>query len=161
MVFELPIDKKTPTMAELKEKNIKWRTMYYNLLSGEQKNQFMADMQDIVNNPFRYSIVEFSYVTLIDGTPTMFFRIKEDFKIEEIKDRKFDIFCKLFTTAEFKEMDEIINDYDQTNLFLLGEKRITMKGGDFFILLIWATKNAPTKSMEGLNALKHLFSGSK
>jgi hypothetical protein len=159
--MELPIDKKPPTMAELKAKNLKWKTKYYNMTLADDLNRFMKDMEDFVNNPYRLSINEFKYETYTDGSPYIVTRFKEDTSIDIVKQNKFSIFVKLFTTVEFEDLDAIINSYDQTTLYLLGEKRLSMKGGDFFILLIWATVNKPTKSTEGLNELRKWLSTGK
>jgi len=155
--MELPIDKKPPTLADLKEKNILWKTSFYNFTNSEELNQFVTDMENFVNNPSKYQITEFDYQTQVDGTPFALVRYKLDNKIEEIKEKKFFVFAKIYTKFEFDDLDAIINQHDKTTLYLLGEKRLTMKTGDFFILLIWATVGKPTKFTEGLDALRSII----
>ena len=146
-----------PTLAELKEKGISWRTAYYNLCSAQHMNNFIADMEKHVNNPLKIQIGDFDYQPLVDGTPCVMVRYRDDDKID-LLEKKITLWGKLYTTAEFADMDKIINGYDATTLFLLGEKRLTMKTGDFFILLIWATLDRPMRRTEGLNGLKQLLS---
>ena len=103
-------------------------------------------------------MINFDYQTQVDGTPFIVVRFKDNESIEKIPNKRFFIYGKLYTTDELDELDKILNAYDQTTLFLLAEKRLTMKTGDLFILLIWATVNKPTKFMEGIHVLKSLFS---
>ena len=151
--MKLPIDEVPPTFAELKDKGITWRTAYYNLCSQPQMNNFIADMEKHVNNPLKVQIYEFDYQPLVDGTPCIMVRYREDDKLDWL-DKKIELWGKLYTTAEFADLDKILNSYDQTSVFLLGEKRLTMKTGDFFILLIWATLDKPMRRTEGLSGLR-------
>lgn len=152
--MELPFEKKQPTMADLKQKDLTFNTEFYEFTNAEGMNQFVADMEYVVNNPLRKQIMEFDYQTQVDGSPFALLRYKTDGKVEEVKEKKFFIFAKLFTKFEFNDLDAIINRHDKTTLYLLGEKHLTMKTGDFFILLIWATIEKPTKFTEGLDALR-------
>ena len=155
--MELPIDKKQPTFADLKEKGISFRTKLYTFTSSQDMNDFINDMEAVANNPLKYQISEFNYQTQVDGTPFAMLRFKDDEKIDEVKERKFVIWGKIFTKPEFVELDEIINKHDRTNLHLLGEKRLSMKTGDFFIMLIWATNDRPAKFTGGLDVLRAIF----
>ena len=154
----LPYEKKQPTFADSKEKGIKWRTRFYNFLNPQDMNQFLNDVQEVVNNPLRHRIVEFEYDTQVDGTPFTLLRYRDDTKVDKPKERDYSLFAKLFTTKEFDDLDAILDSYDKTSLYLLAEKHLTMKTGDFFILLIWATVDRPLKFTEGLDGLRKLFS---
>ncbi len=155
--MELPFEKKEKTLAELKEKGIKWRTEYYCLTNPEHLNHFVTEMEKTANNPLKYMVIEFEYVPLVDGTPCVMIRYKDDEKVNDVKTKKYSIWAKLHTHLELKDLDEIINKHDKTTLYLLGEKRFTMKTGDFFILLIWATIDVPVKHTEGLDVLRQYF----
>jgi hypothetical protein len=155
--MELPYEKKEKTLAELKERGITWRTRYYNFLNPEGLNNFVSDMENVSNNPLKHQITEFDYQTQTDGTPFAMLRFRDDDKIDDVKERRFSIWAKLYTTAEFNDLDATLNSHDKTTVYLLGEKRLTMKTGDFFILLIWATINRPTKFTEGLDVLRSIF----
>ena len=154
--MKLPIDEVPPTLAEQKEKGITWRTAYYNLTSAPGLNNFIVDMEKAVNNPLKHQISTFDYQPLVDGTPCIMIRYRDDDKLD-LLDKKIIIWGKLYTTSEFADMDKIINSYDGTKIFLLGEKHLTMKTGDFFILLIWATLEKPTRRTEGINGLRKLL----
>ena len=153
----LPFEKIPPTMAELKNKNSKWRTQYYLLTSADQLNQFIADMQDVANNPNKYKISEFHVDSQVDGSPFVMVRYYDDEKLDAVKEKKITVWGKLFTVSEFSDLDYILNQHDRTKLFLLAEKRLSFKTGDFFILLIWATVDKPTKFTEGLDVLRTRF----
>ena len=157
MVMQLPFEKSQPTMADLKEKGISFKTKHYEFMSGEGMNDFISDMETFVNNPLHMQIMEFDYQTQVDGTPFALLRYRYDEKVDEVKQKKFFIFGKVFTKYEFDDLDAIINRHDKTTLYLLGEKRLTMKSGDYFIMLIWATIEKPTKFTEGLDALRSIL----
>jgi hypothetical protein len=154
--MKLPFEEKEPTFAELKEKGITWRTRYYNLWVVDQLNHFTADLEQVINNPMKFSIYQFVYDPLVDGTPCVMIRFRDDDKLDLLT-RKIFLWAKMFTTKEFDELDKIINAYDRTTLYLLAEKRYTMKTGDFFVLLIWATVEKPLRSTEGIDELKRVF----
>ena len=155
--MELPFEKKAPSMADLREKGISFRTKLYEFTNAEDMNHFINDMEFVANNPSKCQILEFNYQTQVDGTPFAVVRFRDDEKIEERKEKRFYIFGKIFTKYEFEELDKIINMHDKTTLMLLGEKHLTMKTGDFFVMLIWATIDKPVKFMEGLDVLRTIF----
>ena len=155
--MELPFEKKDPSFADLKTKGLSFRTRHYFLTSTEGLNEFTTDLQALANNPVKHNILTFQYETQVDGSPFAVLRFIDDEKVEINKNTKFTLFAKIYTKYEFNELDAIINKHDKTNLYLLGEKRFTMKTGDFFILLIWATVDKPTKFTEGLDVLRKWF----
>lgn len=151
-------ERPAPTFADLKEKGIEWNTNYFNLLSSDDFNNFIATMERVANNPHRYYFGSFETMNQVDGSPFILLRLKVDTKVEEIKHRNVCIWGRIFNTKQLNELDEVINKYDRTKVFLLWERRIFMKNGDVFFMLIWATVEKVVRNMEGLSELRRIFS---
>jgi len=152
-----PFEKKQP-IPEPKRRNLRYRTVYYNLLEVEDRANLQTDLSRMANDVNKFGLTEFSVESKVDGTPYVMARYWDDQDLEPKTVDWFDINVRMYAHYQFEELDSIVNRHDNRTLRLLGEKRFTYKTGEVVVILFWAEIRSTARTQEALDALRSVLS---